>query len=272
MFVLAPGAAVLADPASPLAPAIEAASTTANGVIDTAAESASDTTESVTETVEDTTETVTETVAEATEAVTETVGETAEAVADTAADTVGSVVETASDASQTAEGTATGGGDSVDAPGGAAAAPAGTAVDPTTPRSGAAGSDDHQGTASSDGQVTAGTQTGPAAGPGASGPLGAGPVVDDVRGVGGSVSWFVEGGSVDAALRLGPSGDTESTCETNLHRGVETAIVPCSAGASVLGVTLGVTGVAVLSLLFLAFALGAVGTGALAVERRLQRG
>jgi hypothetical protein len=103
--------------------------------------------------------------------------------------------------------------------------------------------------------------------------LGSGPVIGDVNGVGGSASSLGEAVSLAAASRLTEaSSDSDATCETNLHRGLETAAVPCSARASVLGLTLGVTGIAVLSLLALALVLSVVGTGALTLERRLQRG
>ena len=315
VLVLATGGAVLADPATPLAAAVEAASGTAAGVTETATEAATSATEtvaatagsvtetveqtagseteslgqtaesvsetveqtaeSVTETVEQTAESVTETVEQTAESVTETVEQTAESVTETGADAVESVVETTSDPGQTVTETASDAGASAEgALDGAGAASVGTAPDSAEPRS---ASSNHPGGTTTTSPSVAHMAPGPHAGPavvlGASSSLGAGPVVEDVRGVGSSVSWFGDGGSLDAASRpVLSSADTEATCVLNLHRGVETAVVPCPSGTSVLGVTLGVTGVAILSFLVLALALSAVGTGALALERRLQRG
>jgi hypothetical protein len=236
--------------------AAEAASGAATSVTDAAsgaAQAGSEAAEAVNETVDEAVGTAAETVEETTEAAAGAVSEAIDAVAETAEGAAGSANPGgAADPAPSATNIVVGGSHAdVPATNGASSADAPAAV------------------------VRTGTETTVPAGTliefdrAASGGLVAAESSQAVR-PDPSVGQSFGLGTFDARARVG--GSAGSTCEINLHRGRETADLPCPGGSSVLGLFLGVTGVALVSLVALALALTMTGTGAIALERRLQRG
>jgi hypothetical protein len=224
--------------------------------------------ESVTQTAEEVAGNVAESVDDAADAVTGAASEAAEAVTAAASEASEAVAETA----ESAAGSASAGGTET-ASGVTDSVVGGTHADVPV-MNGASSADSPSAVAGSDTEMS---PTGVPAGTGslieldraASGALVA--VASEAVGADSSARQSF-GAAFEARTRVGgSSGTVDSICEINLHRGRETADLPCPGGSAVLGLFLGMTGVALLSLVALALALTLAGTGAIAWERRLQR-